>query len=183
VVPLSWMVIGAVLSQPAVAAGIDERVSGDPSLRPRVEARTRLIYDAASKSDSPRTFLLKTDNVLGVADAVGIEATGVSAGSAGARLVATVWSTQGKYAVEYYRSQEGRLLFVYETFVFFADRAPAGAWRNFMGLPAWERRSYFEDGGSIGYAVSLGKQAPAPGSGAAELHATCERLAKALGQR
>ena len=45
------------------------------------------------------------------------------------------------------RSPEGTLLFVYETFVYFTETAPSDAWRNFMGLAAWERRSYFESEG------------------------------------
>jgi hypothetical protein len=178
------MLIGLLLARPGAAASeADERRSGDPSFRPKVEARIRSIYDAASRPDASRSFLFTTDNLLAVADGVGTEGTGVKAGSAGGRLVATIWSKQGKYSVEYYRSQEGTLLFVYETFVYFTDKAPSGAWRNFMGLPAWERRSYFDSGSAIGYAASWGKHAPAPGSGAAELREQAERLAKALGER
>ena len=180
---MSSLLTGLLLAQAAAAAlGADERVAGDPSLRLVVDARTRPIYDGASKPESPRSFLFTTENVLAMADGVGTEATGVTSG-AGSRLVATVWSKHGKYSVEYYRSEDGTLLFVYETFVYFSERAPSDAWRNFMGLPAWERRSYFNDSHAIGYATSCGKQAPAPGSGAAELREQANRLAKALGQR
>lgn len=44
-------------SSPASAADADERAPADPSLRPKVEARTRSIYDAGSRPDSPRSFL------------------------------------------------------------------------------------------------------------------------------
>lgn len=172
-----------LLIAPSVIAAnaTDERRFGDPSLAPKVEARTRSIYDAGSRPETSRRFLFATDNLLAVPEAVGTEASATS-GPAGDRLVATVWSKTGKYSVEYYRAPEGRLLFVYETFVYFNDTAPADAWRNFMSLGAWERRTYFDDSQAIGYATSRGKHAPPPGSDAAALREQAARLAKALGQ-
>jgi hypothetical protein len=161
------------------ASAADERQFGDVSLRPKVEARTRSIYEAGSRPETSRRFLFTTDNLLAVPEAVGTEASATS-GTTGDRLVATVWSKTGKYSVEYYRSPEGVLLFVYETFVYFTDTAPSDAWRNFMGLAAWERRIYFDDNHAIGYATSQGKHAPPPGSGAAELREQAVRLAKAF---
>jgi len=177
------MSIGLLLAQAgAAAAAAEERVSGTPSVRSAVDARTRPIYEAASRPAASRRFLFTTDNVLGLPDAVGTEATGEAAGPAGGRLIANVWSKSGRYSAEYYRSQDGTLLFVYETFVYFSDKAPSDAWRNFMGLAAWERRSYFDDNRAIGYAASIGKQAPAPGTGSAELRGQADRLARAIGQ-
>jgi hypothetical protein len=178
------MLAGLLIAQPGPAAAeAESRVFGTPSLRPTVDARTRPIYDAAAKPDSPRTFLFTSDDLLGVAEAVGTDASGVSAGPAGTRMVATVWSKRGKYLVEYYRSRGGDLLFVYETFVYFSDKAPSGAWRNFMGQAGWERRSYFHDDGTIGFAESKGRHAPAPGAGAPELREQARRLAAALAER
>lgn len=171
-----------LIAESAMAAGAtDERQFGDASLRPRVEVRTRSIYDAGSRPETSRRFLFTTDNLLGIPEALGTEAS-ATFGTTGDRLVATVWSKTGKYSVEYYRSSKSVLLFVYETFVYFTDTAPSDAWRNFMGLSAWERRSYFDDSHAIGYAASLGKHAPPPGSGAAELHEQAVRLATALGR-
>ena len=172
-----------LIAQSAIAGSAgDERQFGDLSLRPKVEARTRSIYDAGSQPEASRRFLFTADNLLAVPGAVGTEAS-ATLGPAGDRLVATVWSKTGKYSVEYYRSPEGLLLFVYETFVYFTDTAPSDAWHNFMGLAAWERRSYFDDSHAIGYAASRGKHAPPPGFGAAELREQVVRLARALGQR
>jgi hypothetical protein len=169
-----------LLAQPSVApAAADERASGDPLLRSKVEAQTRAIYDAGSRPEASRRFLFTTENLLLVPDGFGTEATATS-GTSGDRLVATVWSKRGKYSAEYYSSAEGLLLFVYETFVYFSDLAPPDAWHNFMGLPAWERRSYFDDNRAIGYAVSRGKHAPVPGSGAADFREQAGRLAKTL---
>ena len=177
---MSSLLLALLVGQSAIAtSATDERQFGDAGLRPKVEARTRSIYDAASRPETSRRFLFTTDNLLAVPKAVGTEASATS-GSTGDRLVATVWSKIGKYSVEYYRSTEGGLLFVYETFVYFTQAAPSGAWRNFMGLAAWERRSYFDDNQAIGYATSQGRQAPPPGSGAAELREQAVRLAKAL---
>jgi hypothetical protein len=176
-------VLAVSIAQPALAAdAADERQFGDSSLRAKVEARTRSIYDAGSRPDASRRFLFTTNNLLGIAQAVGTEAS-ATRGPTGDRLLATVWSKAGKYSVEYYRSPEGALLFVYETFVYFSDTAPSDAWHNFMGLAAWERRSYFDDSRAIGFAASRGKHAPDPGTGATEFRDQAERLALALGER
>jgi len=176
-------VLALLIMQSAIVANTtDERQLGDSSLRPKVEARTRSIYDAGSRPETSRRFLFTTNNLLGVPEAVGTEANATS-GPTGDRLVAFVWSKTGKYSVEYYRSPEGPLLFVYESFIYFTETAPSDAWRNFMGLAAWERRSYFDDSHSIGYAASRGKNAPPPGAGAAELREQAARLANALAQR
>ena len=181
--PRACILLGLLWAPSAPAAEQGDRVYGDPSLREPVERRTHAIYEAASRSESPHTFLLTTANLLLVADASGTEATGVIAGSAGRRNVATVWSKKGKYSVEYYHSEEGALLFVYETFVYFDERAPRGAWRNFMGLAGWERRSYFDGQPAVGYSESRGKDAPPPGSGGVALREAAMRLAHALAAR
>jgi hypothetical protein len=174
-------VIGVLLAQaPPHGSESVDRVSGNPSLRAAVDARTRRIYDAATRPESRRRFLQTTENLLGAADAVGTEATLAQSPTAGARIVATTWTRQGKYSVEYYCSPTGALLFTYETLTYFAETSPPDAWRNFMGLAAWERRSYFDGHQEIGYAESRGRQAPTPGAGATELREGANRLAKAL---
>jgi len=175
---MRWLLWALLVAQPG-AGGSDEQQFGDAGLRSGVEVRTRAIYDDGSRPEAPRRFLFTPDNPLSVPEAVGTEASATS-GTAGDRLLATVWSKSGRYSVEYYRSAEGRLLLVYETFVYFAEAAPSDAWRNFMGLAAWERRSYFDDDQVIGYASSRGQQAPRPGSGAVELREQAVRLAMAL---
>lgn len=165
----------------ARAAEADLRTFGDPSLRPAVDARLRAIYDGAARPDSPRVSLLTGRNLLSQPHARGTEVTGVRVGALVGRIVASVWTKDGKYSVEYYRDETG-LQLVYETFTYFEETAPSDAWRNFLGLAAWERRSYF-DGPRIGYAEARGRQAPAPGSDAALLRGQAEDLASLVSKR
>ena len=167
----------AAVSPRAYADGEAKRF-GDPSLRTAIESRTRAIYDAANGPAAKRVFLLVPDNPLSRAGAHGTEVTGVAAGGDFIRIVASVWTERGKYSIEYYLG-EGSLLHVYETFTYFERAAAPGAWRNFMGLPAWERRVYFR-GDAIGYAEATGAGAPDPGSGGPALRVQAQRLIKRL---
>jgi hypothetical protein len=119
---------------------------------------------------------------LALSHAVGTEATATFVGSAIARVVATVWTTQGKYASEYYRT-DNRLVMAYETFAYFEEAAPPGAWRNFMGHAAWERRTYFDSRGGVAYAEARGSHAPAPGGGVDQLRLQADRLVRLLQPR
>ncbi|MFI5184661.1 MAG: hypothetical protein ACHQNV_09695 [Vicinamibacteria bacterium] len=163
----------AGVAEPAV------RTFGDPSVRSAVESRTRAIYDAASNQESRRLFLMTRTNPLSVPDAMGTEATGVIVGPVVARMLASVWTKRGKYSVEYYRAEEG-LLMVYETFAYFEEAARRDAWRNFMGLAAWERRTYFDARQAVGYAETQGMEGPAPGADGTRLREQVERLARLL---
>jgi hypothetical protein len=158
------------------------RTYGDPSLRTMVDVRTRAIYEAASDPGSRRMFLITRGNPMSVKDARGTEATGTMVEGAVSRIIATVWTKEGKYSVEFYRTGE-TLIMVYETFTFFEESAPPGAWRNFMGLAAWERRVYFDAHRNIGYAEARGLQAPAPGVGGERLQQEAQRLAELLHKR
>ena len=94
-------VIGGLLAQASTnGPESSDRVSGNPSLRAVIDARTRPIYDALERPESRRTFLQTTENLLNVPDAVGTEATMVVSPTAGARIVATTWTKLGKYSVE-----------------------------------------------------------------------------------
>jgi hypothetical protein len=76
------------------------------------------------------------------------EVVGYSADGQLSRIVASAWTPRGKYSVEYYLRQ-GALIHVYETLAFFEEAAPKGAWRNFMRIPAWERRVYLNGSGGV----------------------------------
>jgi hypothetical protein len=155
---------------------------GDPSLRAAVEARTKAIYDVASGPSSKRIFVMTRGNPMHVKEARGTEVTGTVVDGAIGRIVATVWTKEGKYSVEFYRAGE-TLLMIYETFTFFEESAPAGAWRNFMGLAAWERHVYFDSRQNIGYAEARGLGAPAPGVGGEQLQERAQLLAQLLQNR
>jgi len=154
------------------------RTYGDPSARTAVDARLRRIYELAN---GPGTHieLLTSDNPLQLSDAVGTELSASMVDGSPARIVGTVWTKQGKYSIEFYRVG-GKLLMVYETFVFFVESAPPDAWHNFMGLPAWESRIYYGAQGEVAYAESHGSQAPAPESNGKKLQQDAARLDKVL---
>lgn len=156
-------------SQGKAEVDAEVRTFGDPSLRNALDARAHAIYESANERDARHVFLLTRDNPLSLAGATGTEAVGVFVGGIVARIVASVWTKRGKYSAEYYAGKEG-LFFVYESFVFFEGMAPRGAWRNFMGLPAWERRTYFKNDHSVAFAEVRGAGAPPPGSDVARLN-------------
>ena len=167
---------------PAWADQSGLRTYGDPSLRTAVDAQTKRIYDVASGPSSQRIFVITRGNPMRVKEARGTEVTGTVAEGAISRIVATVWTKEGKYSVEFYRAGK-TLLMVYETFTFFEESAPLGAWRNFMGLAAWERHVYFDSQQNIGYAEARGLRAPAPGVGGKQLQERAQRLAQLLQER
>ena len=173
----------AVLVAPSAARvradDAELRTLGDPALRAAVDARTRPIYDAAARPDAKRVFLMTRANPLSLEAARGTEATGVVVEGTVGRIVASVWTKSGKYSVEYYRTSQA-LLFVYETFVYFEEEAPRGAWRNFMGQAAWERRTYFDDRQSVGFAEARGPNAPPPGADGPPLIDRAQRMARLL---
>ena len=164
---------------PARAGQSDLQTYGDPSLRTAVDVQAKKIYDVASAQVSPRIFVMTRRNPIHIGEARGTEVTGTVVEGAIGRIVATVWTRQGKYSVEFYRAGK-TLLMVYETFTFFEESAPHGAWRNFMGLAAWERHVYFDSQQNIGYAEARGLRAPAPGVGGEQLQEQAQRLAQLL---
>jgi hypothetical protein len=95
------------------------------------------------------------------------------------RIVGTAWTKRGIYSFELYRVGD-KLLMVYETFSFFIESAPADAWHNFMGLPAWESRIYYDAGGEVAYAESHGSRAPEPVINGKKLQQEAKRLVELL---
>lgn len=167
---------------PAKASQADLQTYGDPSLLAGVDAQTKRIYDVASGPSSLRFFVMTRRNPLHVKKARGTEVTGTVVDGAIGRMVATVWTKDGKYSVEFYRAGK-TLLMTYETFTFFEESAPPGAWHNFMGLAAWERHVYFDPKQKIGYAEARGLEAPAPEVGGEQLQEQAQRLAELLQKR
>jgi hypothetical protein len=174
---LTLLVVLLTCNLSASAAGNDTepRTFGDPSIRTAIDARAHAVYDSADKPDAKRVFLITRDNPLSLPAATGTEATGVFVDGFVSRIVANVWTRRGKYSVEYYQGKGG-LFFVYESFVFFEDAAPQGAWHNFMGLPGWEGRTYFNDDHSVGYAEFRGRGAPVSRSNGMRLNDQALRI-------
>jgi len=144
------------------------RTFGDASLRDSIAARCPAIYEAVNKPGTKRVFVLTRRNPMSIPGAIGAEATGEIVDGVLNRIVASASSKRGKYSVEYYLTKDG-LLFVYESFAFFEDTSPRAAWRNWMGLAGWERRSYFGADHNIVYAETIGG-GPQPGSDSTRLN-------------
>jgi hypothetical protein len=130
------------------------RVDGDETVRREVEPVVRRIYDAGRDP----VFLLMKSGVPGFKRSKYAEVAAYVADGELCRIVASTWLPRGKYSVEYYLRQ-GTLLQVYETLVFDEKEAPARVWRNFMHLPAWERRIYRNgSGGEFVETTGIGEE-------------------------
>jgi len=169
-----FLFVATAFREAAGQTGPPDKTVGDSAAESAVLAQTRESYG----KNTAQVFLMTSNNVLGLDSPLGTELQGQLVGSDLVRVVATAFTKQGKYAAEYYM-RNGNLLFVYETFEYFQERAPAGAWHNFKHIAAWERRSYFRNG-SVAYGASRGKGAPEPGAHAKDLQVHAHHLAQLL---
>jgi len=173
------VLLSVVLSFQDAAGQTDapEKTFGDREVEGMIQTQTREIYG----KETAKVFLMTSDDVLGLGGSRGTELEGSLVGPDLVRVVATAFTKRGKYGAEYYM-RDGKLLFVYETFEYFAKNAPAGAWQNFRHIAAWERRSYFWNG-VIAYGSSRGEGAPEPGNNAKKLHDQGRHVAALLAGR
>jgi hypothetical protein len=135
-----------------------QRAFGDPTLAAALGARMEALYEAAGDW----RYVLTRRNPLELPGAAGTEVRGAYIDNRPTRVLASTWMADGVYSVEYLVGPEG-LLFVFETFEYFEEDAPEGAWRNARGLAAWERRSYWRNE-EVGYSVTVGVDGPNPGA-------------------
>lgn len=173
----------------------DVRTVGDASVRSDVDARTKAIYADLSSAGTRWAALLAVDEPLIVVPGMEpakesaklapsfTDATGAFIDKGRTRIVANVSSAHGKYGVEYY-IDDGVLVFVYDSFEFLPERAPASAWTNFRGLQGWERRIYFRDG-AVAFQELTGTGAPAADGAAlrSEVAAVALRLHSRLTEK
>jgi hypothetical protein len=136
-----WTGIAATLfASPLLAQeNVPQHRAGDSSVVAATYAATRIIYD----SSSAPVFSFTRTNVLGIIGATATELQGSFLKGKVSRVVATTWGNAGKYAIEYYFTNDS-LIFSFETFEYVAETAPLAQWRNFRGLPAWERRIFWK---------------------------------------
>lgn len=153
----------------------ERHVAGDSTLKHVMAPQVRAIYDRQSQW----VFGLTRENIVRIEGATATEFRAAQAEGSFHRIIATVWTTQGKYAAEYYLSDDTPI-YVYEAFEYFEEAAPIEAWRNFKGLPGWERRSYLNDN-AVGYIESSGR--PSFNSDAMRFQHTINRFFTALAQR
>lgn len=173
------MVIMTLLFFPSAAQDdIQTKVSphkiGDPALKEKIAVETRRIYDQAGSW----LFLLTRENVMNIPGAQNTDIRGGFIDGEPARIIATVMTDTGKYSAEFYL-QNDALIHVYETFEYFNETAPVGAWRNFKGLAAWERRGYFNEK-VAGYMASKGLQPVDPASYSTLLQDRLQNLLKRI---
>jgi hypothetical protein len=169
-----------VLYGEGFAPDSDLRTVGDPTVRAVVDTQVKKIYDLTA-GPGVQVELITRDNPLHLKNALSTELTGSIIDGFVVRIVGTVWTSQGRYSVEFYRDTD-KLLMVYETFSYFEKSAPPDTWHNFMGLPAWESRIYFDGQGHLGYAETRGPQAPSPEISAKQFPQQAQRVAELLGR-
>jgi len=110
----------------------------DAELKRQIDAETRTMYDKAQSRVFRLASACPPEWKL-------CEVTAFYAGDSLARVVVAGWEDRGRWAAEYYLRGDA-IIFIYESLEYLPEKAPIGAWRNFKGLPAWERRTYFRDG-------------------------------------
>lgn len=152
-------------------------VYGDASVKASVAPLTRVIYSM----EGDWVFMLSRDSPLAFKEGFAIDLQGKVVGNQIRQLVTSEWRPAGRYSAEYY-FDENNLIYVDETFEYYEEASPEDAWRNFKGLAAWERRSYFENG-KIGFAEVVGAGDVAPGSNALHLLEAAHRLRMVLEKR
>lgn len=150
---------------------------GDASVKASIAPLTRVIYSM----EGDWVFMLSCDSSLASRGTFATELQGKFVGNHIRQSIATEWRQAGKYSAEYF-FDENNLIYVYETFEYYEEASPVDAWRNFKGLAAWERRSYFQNG-RIEYAEVLGAGDVAPGSNALPLLEAAHRLRMVLEKR
>ncbi len=143
---------------------------GDPAIKEAIAAKTGAIYE----KDGDSLFVLTQGDVLGLNSLEGTEINAKFSDGYFTRIVAGAFNEYGKYQVEFYLEKDV-LLFSFETFEYYLERSPKSAWKNFKGLAAWERRSYFSSS-KIVYAETRGVTAPKAGNGSLSLSNTAYRL-------
>jgi hypothetical protein len=141
---MTWhhsMHVAAMLIASSLLAqdNVPPRRVGDSSVVAATYAATRIIYD----SSRTLVFSFTRGNALDVPGATATELQASFFRGTVSRIVAATWRRAGKYAAEYYFTNES-LIFSFETFEYVADAAPASQWRNFKGLPACERRIFWK---------------------------------------
>ena len=136
-----WTVIAAALFASSLLAqeNVPPHRAGDSSLVAATYATTRIIYD----SSSAPVFSFTRTNVLGIIGATATELQGSFFKGRVSRVVAGTWGSAGQYAIEYYFTNDS-LIFSFESFQYVVEAAPLAQWRNFRGLPAWERRIFWK---------------------------------------
>jgi hypothetical protein len=174
----SVAILALAFGRETLAGESESRTYGDPAVRTALDAQAKRIYELAT-GPGLQVELITRDNPLQLEGAFGTEATASIIGGSEARILATVWTRQGKYSIEFYREGD-KLLMVYETFSFFVESAPPDAWHNFMGLAAWESHIYFDADGKVSFAETSGRQAPPPEIIGKQLLQQSQSLAKLL---
>ena len=172
-----FLFVATSFREAAGQTGPPDKTVGDSAVERAILAQTREFYGKATA----QLFLMTSENVLGLDGPLGTEMHGELVGSDLVRVVAMAFTKQGKYAAEYYM-RDGNLMFVYETFEYFQENAPAKAWQDFKHIAAWERRSYFRNG-LVAYGATRGEGAPEPGANAKDLQNHAHHLAQLLANR
>jgi hypothetical protein len=164
-----------VWSIPVTGPDVGElQVFGDTSVKREITLQTQDIHGRST--DWVNVFTGR--NLTDIAGAWATELRGARMGEEFGRVIVTAWNDYGRYTAEYY-VRDSALLHVYETFEYFEGAAPGLVWRNFKGIPAWERRTYFT-GSEVTYAEARGGWGPQPGEDGEVLRAAARRLTRIL---
>jgi len=120
---------------------------GNPSVQDKIKKKTSEIYDSKTKP-----YFFFTTKSFGKKSTCGMEIIAHEKSLRFNRIATKSCSDKGRLATEYYfeRKKAGftdkeKLIFVYQVFEYYNEKAKSDAWRNFKGLASWESRYYFVD--------------------------------------
>lgn len=121
---------------------------GDKLVQDDIKKKTAEIYNSKSKP-----YFFSTTKSFGEKSTCGTEITAYQKSLRFNRIISKTCTKLGRQTTEFYfgRKKEGftdreNLIFVYQVFEIYDEKARVDAWRNFKGLASWESRYYFVDG-------------------------------------
>ncbi|HEX5170626.1 MAG TPA: hypothetical protein VFW11_15725 [Cyclobacteriaceae bacterium] len=116
-----------------------ENIFGDTALISDIQAKCSSLYNTQDKTDF---FVTKKKFYKHQVSGTNIVAYSKKGNLF--RIVVNTYVRDGQLSGEYFY-WENSLIMIYETLEYYAESSPEGQVKNFMGIPFWETRFYFDD--------------------------------------
>ncbi|MCW5911538.1 MAG: hypothetical protein KIT62_10710 [Cyclobacteriaceae bacterium] len=133
-----------ILAFPFMVNG-QELSPGDSAIVKEIKAKTSQIYENSVK---PNFYL--TNQKLQSDKNFGLSLVAFKINDAVSRVISSCFTKQGQLSTEYF-FDDGKVIFIYQTFEYFDKYSAKGTWKNFKGLTGWECRFYYLDDKLVHY--------------------------------
>ncbi|MEO9483794.1 MAG: hypothetical protein ABJG47_10130 [Ekhidna sp.] len=144
------LIFGLML-MPALCLQGQELTSGDATVVDRIKKTTSFIYE-----NKDETFFFLTNTQLEAANTHGTSLTAHLRDGFINRAITISLTSNGQLSSEFYFDDQ-QLIYVYQTFEFFAEAPSRSKWKNFKGISGWESRYYFINE-ELNFQKHLGKE-------------------------